>query len=134
MMLEADVVLGKVTGQDVQQPIMAHPPANESDLSLENFLNTVIERKGIKKGVKLDFKTVEAFNASKPILDKVRDNVRISSSIYRIEWASNRLDSTVSFRFRLDYRFLFFFLSSFLRSFSVDIPRVPERRYIGRTH
>uniref|UniRef100_V9IDE0 Protein FAM151B n=1 Tax=Apis cerana TaxID=7461 RepID=V9IDE0_APICE len=75
MMLEADVVLGKVTGQDVQQPIMAHPPTNESDLSLENFLNTVIERKGIKKGVKLDFKTVEAFNASKPILDKVRDNL-----------------------------------------------------------
>ncbi|KAG6798761.1 hypothetical protein HZU73_05564 [Apis mellifera caucasica] len=77
MMLEADVVLGKVTGQDgsVQQPIMAHPPSNESDLSLENFLNTVIERKGIKKGVKLDFKSVEAFNASKPILDKVRGNL-----------------------------------------------------------
>lgn len=85
-MLEADVMFGKVTGQDstVQQPIMAHPPANESDLSLENFLNTVIERKEIKKGIKLDFKSVEAFNASKPILDKVRDSVRISSSIYKI--------------------------------------------------
>ncbi|XP_043802481.1 protein FAM151B isoform X2 [Apis laboriosa] len=77
MMLEADVMFGKVTGQDstVQQPIMAHPPANESDLSLENFLNTVIERKEIKKGIKLDFKSVEAFNASKPILDKVRDSL-----------------------------------------------------------
>lgn len=119
-MLEADVVLGKVTGQDVQQPIMAHPPTNESDLSLENFLNTVIERKGIKKGVKLDFKTVEAFNASKPILDKVRDNVRISSSIYRIEWASNRLDSTVSFRFDsdsiTDFFFSFLFFSPLLLS------------------
>ncbi|XP_031772285.1 protein FAM151B isoform X3 [Apis florea] len=74
MMLEADVVLGKVTGQDTVQPIMAHPPANESDLSLENFLNAVIEKKG-RKGIKLDFKSIEAFNGSKPILDKVRNNL-----------------------------------------------------------
>lgn len=118
MMLEADVVLGKVTGQDTVQPIMAHPPANESDLSLENFLNAVIEKKG-RKGIKLDFKSIEAFNGSKPILDKVRNNVRITITLLILHRCrivpSLQLDS-----------FFFPFFSS------VDVPSVPERRYTGR--
>lgn len=102
MMLEADVVLGKVTGQDTVQPIMAHPPANESDLSLENFLNTVIEKKG-RKGIKLDFKSIEAFNGSKPILDKVRNNVRIyiSSSPTYFTQVSNPSSLQLDFFFFL---------------------------------
>nr|XP_034187429.1 protein FAM151B isoform X1 [Osmia lignaria] len=79
MMLEADVVMGKMnnnTNSSQLIPIMAHPPANVSDLSLDDFLKTVIEKKNATKGVKLDFKTIEAFNASKPILDTVRNNLK----------------------------------------------------------
>ncbi|CAK9830377.1 Protein FAM151B [Anthophora retusa] len=80
MMIEGDIVLGKWNSTDNTNstetiPIMAHPPVSESDLSLEKFLNTVID-KNTKKGVKLDFKSIEAFSASKPILDKVLNDVR----------------------------------------------------------
>ncbi|KAI4463493.1 menorin (dendritic branching protein) [Holotrichia oblita] len=80
MMLEADVVIGKVnnTGSDI--PIMAHPPANSSDLSLNDFLNEVFEYNSkvnspqIKKGVKLDFKSIEALDGSVPIIDALYNN------------------------------------------------------------
>lgn len=79
-MLEADVVLGKLntTNQTDQLmiPIMAHPPAVESDLSLENFLEINIHSNKTK-GIKLDFKSNSAFESSKPILTKLRANVRI---------------------------------------------------------
>ncbi|XP_031829313.1 protein FAM151B isoform X2 [Nomia melanderi] len=67
MMLEADVVLGKLktSQKDEEIPIMAHPPATESDLSLKDFL---LEVNGTKKGAKLDFKSLDAFNASMAIL------------------------------------------------------------------
>jgi len=68
MMLEADVVIGKINDSNSNIPIMAHPPANESDLSLEDFLQNI---KG-NKGIKLDFKTDEAFNKSKDILKTLR--------------------------------------------------------------
>ncbi|KAI4463499.1 menorin (dendritic branching protein) [Holotrichia oblita] len=81
MMLEADVVIGKVnnTGSDI--PIMAHPPANSSDLSLNDFLNEVFEYNSkvnspqIKKGVKLDFKSIEALDGSVPIIDALYNNM-----------------------------------------------------------
>jgi len=74
-MLEADVVIGKINGSNSTDiPIMAHPPANESDLSLENFLKSI---KGNNKGIKLDFKTNEAFNKSKDILKNTLRPVRI---------------------------------------------------------
>lgn len=80
MMLEADVVLGKLneTGNSslIDIPIMAHPPSVESDLSLEEFLNSSVQNNGTK-GIKLDFKTIQAFEHSKPILAKWRPNVRI---------------------------------------------------------
>lgn len=77
MMLEADVMISNGT-----IPIMAHSPANSSDLTLEEFLDKVIAKKNVTKGIKLDFKSIEAFNASKLILDKVRSNVRISSVVF----------------------------------------------------
>lgn len=86
MMLEADVVLGKLNETDNSSvpeiPIMAHPPANQSDLSLEEFLNTVIQNNGTQKGIKLDFKTIQVFEKSKPILIKLRANVRIFKRCY----------------------------------------------------
>nr|XP_023014638.1 GATA zinc finger domain-containing protein 24 [Leptinotarsa decemlineata] len=44
-MIEADILLGTLTGSTSMQkiPIMGHPPANSSDLSLENFLKTVTD-------------------------------------------------------------------------------------------
>ncbi|XP_011702125.1 PREDICTED: protein FAM151B isoform X2 [Wasmannia auropunctata] len=70
MMLEADVVMGKLnnTNNTSEIPIMAHPPNTESDLSLEEFLN--ITNTNGSKGIKLDFKTNDAFNNSKSILKK----------------------------------------------------------------
>ncbi|XP_037975282.1 protein FAM151B isoform X2 [Plutella xylostella] len=72
-MLEADIVMGTLQGQDGPPlPIMAHPPATSSDLSLAEFLSTVTQHnKGLKdkvKGVKLDFKTIEAFEKSQSVI------------------------------------------------------------------
>lgn len=78
-MLEADVTMGILNNMNDNSsriPIMAHPPAFKSNLSLKNFLDTVIQ-KNVTKGIKLDFKSIEAFIASKPILEEVRNNVRI---------------------------------------------------------
>lgn len=75
-MLEADVVVGKlINTNSTDIPIMAHPPAVESDLSLEDFLN--ITSNNGSKGIKLDFKSNEAFNKSKSILAKLRPTVSI---------------------------------------------------------
>lgn len=75
MMLEADVVVGKLKNspKDEDIPIMAHPPDNQSDLSLKDFLQAV---NGSKMGAKLDFKTSEAFEASIEILKDVHNTVR----------------------------------------------------------
>ena len=54
-------------------PIMAHPPANTSDLTLQKFLDTVRNTTSSKKGVKLDFKSTAAFNLSIPLLEKFKD-------------------------------------------------------------
>ncbi|XP_018327446.1 protein FAM151B isoform X2 [Agrilus planipennis] len=72
-MIEADIVLGTLTTSQNSTviPIMGHPPANTSDLSLEHFLSMVKEHNSnsfYAKGVKLDFKTIEVFEASLSIL------------------------------------------------------------------
>lgn len=67
--LEADIVLGHIIGSEDGPPIpiMAHPPANTSDLSLAHFLASIDDynkNSDNPKGVKLDFKSIEAFEAS----------------------------------------------------------------------
>ncbi|XP_014244685.1 protein FAM151B isoform X2 [Cimex lectularius] len=71
MMIEADVVLGTLIGDRSQQliPIMAHPPENTSDLSLEMFIVMFLDSQAAK-GMKLDFKSREAFSASENILEE----------------------------------------------------------------
>jgi hypothetical protein len=67
MMLEADVVLGTVEGGSGEQiPVMAHPPDDVSDLSLDNFLTEVISanQKTHRCGIKLDFKSIEVLQPS----------------------------------------------------------------------
>ena len=72
MMIEADVSLGAGN-----KPIMAHPPANTSDLSLEQFLESVLAstQSGEKKGIKLDFKFLGVVEPSLVMLDKLRDKM-----------------------------------------------------------
>lgn len=81
MMLEADVLLGTLVGSgdgSSPMPIMAHPPNKTSDLSLEMFIDKII-KSGRRKGIKLDFKTKDAFVASENILEEkfVKEEVHI---------------------------------------------------------
>ncbi|XP_069946122.1 protein FAM151B isoform X2 [Cherax quadricarinatus] len=73
MMLEADVSAGHLTDQgpdDPLIPIMAHPPHQVSDLSLEMWIDQVIEanKVGKKKGAKLDFKDLSIVQQSLELL------------------------------------------------------------------
>ncbi|XP_017854552.1 protein FAM151B [Drosophila busckii] len=72
-MIEADIVLGQLNGEGEQLPVMAHPPANISDLTLEDFLHQIKAHnevhEGAEKGVKLDFKSIEVFEGALDILD-----------------------------------------------------------------
>ncbi|XP_023248514.1 protein FAM151A isoform X2 [Copidosoma floridanum] len=70
-MIEADVIMGTMGNSNNTLPIMGHPPANTSDLSLQQFLKDVLANK--KKGVKLDFKSIEALQHSIKILQATAD-------------------------------------------------------------
>ena len=81
MMIEADVNLGVLEGTLDIIPIMAHPPAVISDLSLEQFLETVIQAldqggPGLKKGIKLDFKSNQVIEPALQILESKLDRVQ----------------------------------------------------------
>lgn len=82
MMLEADVVYGKVNRSGESMPIMGHPPAVTSDLSLEDFLKTTYNFNKLpnntnRKGVKLDFKSTDVFLKSIDLVTKLYDSVGI---------------------------------------------------------
>ncbi|KAL0881222.1 hypothetical protein ABMA27_002324 [Loxostege sticticalis] len=52
-------------------PVTAHPPATTSDLSLSDFLSTVAQFNNVnakQKGVKLDFKSIEAFEKAQNLI------------------------------------------------------------------
>ena len=81
-MLEADIVMGTIVGKDgPPMPIMAHPPATTSDLSLAEFLETISQHNvketnpASKKGAKLDFKSIEAFEQSQELISKYQVRV-----------------------------------------------------------
>lgn len=67
LVLEADVIMDPVRNV----PIMAHPPATSSDLTLEEFLNRVWTYSQ-PKGVKLDFKQIGVVESALKILDVIR--------------------------------------------------------------
>ncbi|GFT28320.1 protein FAM151A [Nephila pilipes] len=77
--LEADVSLGLLTGNEfgTMIPIMAHPPDTFSDISLEMWIDTVINR-NTGKGIKLDFKSVNAVEPSLTILQKHSEKMNSS--------------------------------------------------------
>lgn len=77
-MIEADIVFGYLIDDASRelQPVMAHPPTTTSDISLKSFLNQILmfnERslKENQKGVKLDFKSIEVFQNSLPLLKEL---------------------------------------------------------------
>lgn len=82
-MIEADISLGYVIGDVTKElrPIMAHPPANTSDLSLEDFLY-IFSKSSARKGIKLDFKSKEAFSHSEFILEASLYNRDVSICKY----------------------------------------------------
>ena len=52
MMIEADVIADGEEGP--QKPIMAHPPATSSDITLDEWLKKLVPK---GRGLKLDFKS-----------------------------------------------------------------------------
>ncbi|KAJ8285540.1 hypothetical protein GJAV_G00027980 [Gymnothorax javanicus] len=69
-MIEADVIM---RGHDPEEPIMAHPPQNDSDITLRDWLKEVT---ATDKGIKLDFKSLQAVKPSMRLLEAVRGQLR----------------------------------------------------------
>uniref|UniRef100_A0A3B4AFC2 Menorin-like domain-containing protein n=1 Tax=Periophthalmus magnuspinnatus TaxID=409849 RepID=A0A3B4AFC2_9GOBI len=65
LMLEADVLMRAL---EPKEPIMAHPPQTDSDITLEVWLQ---ELKTNHKGIKLDFKSLEAVAPSVQLLEQI---------------------------------------------------------------
>ncbi|XP_035515182.1 protein FAM151B [Morone saxatilis] len=63
-MIEADIIM---RGYDPKEPIMAHPPDTDSDITLREWLEGV---KAHDKGIKLDFKSLEAVSPSAVLLEE----------------------------------------------------------------
>uniref|UniRef100_A0A8C9SIN4 Protein FAM151A n=1 Tax=Scleropages formosus TaxID=113540 RepID=A0A8C9SIN4_SCLFO len=79
MVLEADVnVEGHNTINETNIPIMAHPPNIYSDNTLQQWLDSVLKT---KKGIKLDFKSIQSVEPSLEIL-----RIRNQSGINRPVW------------------------------------------------
>lgn len=74
MILEADVILdGSGT------PIMAHPPENTSDNTLDQWLDAVLSS---QKGIKLDFKSLDSAELSLDILSRKNASDRINKPLW----------------------------------------------------
>lgn len=70
--VEADILMGTDSTRGsagLQQPIMAHPPSRESDLSFHRFMKLAISDGALRKHLKLDFKEIETV---RPCLDIIR--------------------------------------------------------------
>lgn len=71
LVLEGDVLMDPTTNE----PIMAHPPAIFSDLSLKELLTKVTSFEA-PKGIKLDFKEIKVVRTSLEILDQLKKNFK----------------------------------------------------------
>uniref|UniRef100_A0A8B9V061 Family with sequence similarity 151 member B n=1 Tax=Anas zonorhyncha TaxID=75864 RepID=A0A8B9V061_9AVES len=68
-MIEADVLLRGGKGD----PIMAHPPETDSDITLQEWLDVIVNT---DKGIKLDFKSLDAVQPSLELLERVKPQLR----------------------------------------------------------
>jgi hypothetical protein len=73
LMIEADVSLAETTRYPV--PIMAHPPVNVSDITLEDWLIEVV-RSNSGKGIKLDFKSTRVVEPAFRVLARHSDYIK----------------------------------------------------------
>jgi len=73
IIVEADVSLAETTRYPV--PIMAHPPMNMSDITLEDWLIEVV-RSDCGKGVKLDFKSTRVVEPAFRVLARHADYLK----------------------------------------------------------
>ncbi|XP_072521264.1 protein FAM151B [Salminus brasiliensis] len=69
-MIEADILL---RGRDPKEPIMAHPPDTDSDITLKDWLRAVGTS---DKGIKLDFKSLAAVAPSMALLEEARAQLK----------------------------------------------------------
>lgn len=78
MMLEADVLMrnNMVSGT----PVMAHPPAVDSNVTLQTFLEKTTTSP--KKGSKLDFKTIEVVEPSLKMIQNVTFGQQVKNPIW----------------------------------------------------
>lgn len=85
MMIEADVFLGKLktdlTSEKPKRPVMAHPPIKTSDLTLEDFLDQVLDASELK-GIKLDFKSTSVLEQAFQIVKSRESLVPNLNSVY----------------------------------------------------
>nr|XP_014349692.1 PREDICTED: protein FAM151A [Latimeria chalumnae] len=80
MVLEADVnVEGHNTRNETEKPIMAHPPDVYSDNTFQEWLDAVLYS---SKGIKLDFKSIQAVGPSLDILLKKATQVDINRPVW----------------------------------------------------
>lgn len=80
-MIEADVILGQINNSGNSLPVMGHPPMISSDVTLNDFLLKIVDYNSNStnsKGVKLDFKSIEVFEASVDILDNLWKKVSLT--------------------------------------------------------
>lgn len=76
MFIEADILIGTSSAG----PIMAHPPHTTSDLTFSDFLRAA---KASSKGLKLDFKDVNALQSCLDELEAHKDSVsRLISLVF----------------------------------------------------
>uniref|UniRef100_A0A8B9S8C9 Family with sequence similarity 151 member B n=1 Tax=Apteryx owenii TaxID=8824 RepID=A0A8B9S8C9_APTOW len=71
-MIEADILLRDDKGGN-GDPIMAHPPETDSDNTLREWLKEIVKT---NKGIKLDFKSLEAVQPSLELLKHVEPHLR----------------------------------------------------------
>uniref|UniRef100_A0A3Q2U590 Protein FAM151A n=1 Tax=Fundulus heteroclitus TaxID=8078 RepID=A0A3Q2U590_FUNHE len=80
MILEADVTLeGFGTANQKPVPIMAHPPDIYSDNTLDQWLEAVLDS---KKGIKLDFKSLESVGFSLELLKEKSSSRGINRPVW----------------------------------------------------
>lgn len=70
-MIEADIIM---RGHDPKEPIMAHPPQTDSDITFCDWLKEVTAS---GKGIKLDFKSLQAVAPSMQLLGEVRAQLHV---------------------------------------------------------
>ena len=78
MMLEADVLMrnNMVDGT----PVMAHPPAVDSNLTLQTFLEKTTT--SLSKGIKLDFKTIQVVEPALKMIKNVTSGQQVTNPIW----------------------------------------------------